>query len=63
LGPIANFSSLLMEVVGDLSLNVVEHDAHKFLLISHTPSMVEKVELDHSIMRTLNLQDFVKPYY
>jgi hypothetical protein len=58
-----------VEVVGDLNLNVVEHDAQKALLHLRNAIwtlMVEKVELDHLIselIKTSNFQDFVKPCY
>jgi hypothetical protein len=58
-----------MEVVVDLSLNVVERDAQKSPL--HLTNaiwmlMAQKIELDHPVselMRTPNLRDFVKPCY
>ena len=55
-----------MEVVVDLSLNVVGHDAQKSLLhLAHIVWMliVEKVELNHPVselMRTPNFWDFCK---
>jgi hypothetical protein len=58
-----------MEVVGDLSLNVVGYDAQKSPLhLAHVIQMlmVEKIELDHPVSelkRTPNLQDFVKSCY
>jgi hypothetical protein len=58
-----------MEVVGDLSLNVVDYDTQKSLLhLTHVVEMlmVEKIELIHlvsELMRTPHLWDFVKPCY
>jgi hypothetical protein len=58
-----------MEVVKDLSLNVVEYNAQKsplHLVYVIQILMVEKVELDHPISelkKTSNFQDSVKPCY
>jgi hypothetical protein len=58
-----------MEVIVDLSLNVVKRDTQKsplHLTYAVWMLMVEKVELDHpasELMRTPNLRGSVKPCY
>ena len=52
LRPVAKFLNLSMEVIEDLKLYVVEHDALKSLLLlayAILMWMVKKVELNHSI--------------
>ena len=66
---VAKFLNLSMEVVENLKLYVVKHDALKSLLLyAHLILMwmVEKVELDHlvsELKRTFNPQDSTRSHY